>query len=627
VSESPDTTPRPFGDDALPLLALIAAEIDLHLHHGEKPDVDDFCRRFPEVADLLRERWHLFLAGSGELSASTVAPALPDVATVLAAVGRVGLVEPEELRQFSQETADKPRDALQLARDLIQRGWLTAFQVNQLLQGKEAALHVGPYQLLHRLGEGGMGQVYKARHGRLGRVVALKLIHPQFLCHPSARKRFLREVRSLSLLDHPNIVSAIDAGDEEGKLYLAMQFIEGTDLARLVKEKGAMPIGQACDCVRQAALGLQHAHEHGLVHRDVKPANLLLTPDGTVKILDLGLARLRESGEADHSSTLTDTGIAMGTPDYVAPEQITDSKHVDIRADLYSLGCTLYHLLAGQPPFAGGTAGLKVFRQQTEEPEAITALRGDVPAALAAVVQKLMAKRPEERYQSPAEVAAVLDHLLRTGKWAGGPFAGVAGWSASPASWLNRARPSWQGRRLLKALAVAVVVLSLAGLALWIWPGPRPGPPDPGSPEPPPVPRSPLDDLTFEKIPAQEKLGNRLLPEVVQVLGSHQGQHGSFVRCVAFHPDGKFAYSGGNEGVVRVWDTATMFPQAALDAQFVLASVAVVREPGGEPVLWASNAIGVATRWDAQTLRPQGRLKLPPVRCFSPDGRYLCRPR
>jgi WD40 repeat protein len=628
MSDAPDTTARPVGNEPFPILSFIAEEIDQHLQRGERPDVEDYCRRFPQLADTIRARWRLFLAGSDEWSPPTMVTVMPCTEAILAAVARLGLVEAEKLQQLDEELASHPLDAMQLGREMMQRGWLTAFQVNHLLQGKELALNVGPYQLLHRLGEGGMGQVFKARDSRLGQLVALKVIHPQLLHDHEARRRFLRETRSLSLLDHPNIVRAIDAGEAEGRLYLAMEFVEGTDLSRLVKEKGGLPIGQACDCVRQAALALQHAHEQGLVHRDVKPSNLLLTADGPVKMLDLGLARLRAGSDVDGATTITDTGVVMGTPDYVAPEQVLDSKRVDIRADLYSLGCTLYHLLTGRPPFAGGTVGQKLMQHQMVEPEAIAALRPEVPAALAAVVQKLMAKRPEDRYQNPAEVVAVLDHLLRTGTWAAGPFAGVAGWVACPASWLRRAQPDWQGRRLLKALAIVVLMFTSVGLALRFWPKqltPRESRENERAASVP----SPLDQLTFKEIREQERLGT-LLPETVQVLGTHQGEHGQFAFRALFHPDGKYAFTAGTDAI-RVWDVATMRQRVALPLPMWggLAGLAVIHEPGKQPVLNASfrwHDHGEILRWDAQTFRPLGRSVLAwrdaNVFTFSPDGAY-----
>ena len=203
-----------------------------------------------------------------------------------------------------------------------------------------------------------MGQVFKARNWKLGRIVALKLIRKERLDSPDAIRRFQREVRAAAALSHPNIVLAYDADQIGGTHLLVMECIEGaSDLAKLVKKNGPLPVAQACEYIRQAALGLQHAFERGLVHRDIKPANLLLTADGkTVKILDMGLARLdQKAGDGEASSTMTQEGAVMGTPDYIAPEQAMESHTVDIRADLYSLGCTFYYLLTAKVPFPGGT--------------------------------------------------------------------------------------------------------------------------------------------------------------------------------------------------------------------------------------------------------------------------------
>jgi serine/threonine protein kinase len=255
-------------------------------------------------------------------------------------------------------------------------------------------------------------------------------------------------MRLVSRLDHPNIAHAIDAGEHNGKLYLAVEFVEGTDLGRVVKEKGPLPIGQACDVVRQAALALAHAHDRGLVHRDVKPSNLLLGPNGLLKLLDLGLARLGEAG-SDSATSLTGMGMVMGTPDFMAPEQALDAHLVDIRADLYSLGCTLYFLLTGQPPFPGGTLGYKFHCHQHEEPAPLESLRRDVPVALVGVVRKLMAKRPEERFQSPAELVAQLERLMVRGRWRPAtPFTSLseeelAVIDPSWRLWGKRLRPRW----------------------------------------------------------------------------------------------------------------------------------------------------------------------------------------
>jgi serine/threonine protein kinase/WD40 repeat protein len=323
-------------------------------------------------------------------------------------IGRLDLLAPEQVRELPSLQAGFP-DPRALARELLRREWLTAFQANRLLQGRGQELLLGSYVLLEQVGSGGMGEVFKARNRKLGRVAALKVIRRERLADDAAVRRFHREIRAAAQLTHPNIVLAYDADQVGGTHFFVMEFVEGQDLGRLIKQRGPLPVATACDCVRQAALGLQHAHERGLVHRDIKPHNLLLTRHGVVKVLDLGLARLNATAEGEASTTVTHEGMVMGTPDYMAPEQAEESHAVDIRADLYSLGCTLYYLLSGQVPFPGGSLLQKLRRHQSEEPMPIEYLRPDVPAAVAAVVRTLMAKRPEDRYQTPAELAAALN--------------------------------------------------------------------------------------------------------------------------------------------------------------------------------------------------------------------------
>jgi serine/threonine protein kinase len=328
------------------------------------------------------------------------------------------LLEADRLEQIAR-VSGKYADPRALAKDLIQRGWLTAFQVNKLLQGKGKDLVLGQYVLLERLGQGGMGEVFKARHSSLDRLVALKVIRRDLTSKPEAVRRFHREIQSVAKLSHPNIVMAFDANQVGEVHYLAMEFVEGTDLGRLVKAKGPMKVREACDAIRQGAMGLQHAFERGLVHRDIKPTNLLrATQGGLVKLLDMGLARLQEIDGDDDSgvnplnnniaSLQTQAGRILGTPDYIAPEQARNSHTVDIRADLYSLGCTFYYILLGWPPFPGGTSIEKLVRHQTETPKPVEQIRPEVPSSVGAVIRKLLAKRPDERYQSPGELAAAL---------------------------------------------------------------------------------------------------------------------------------------------------------------------------------------------------------------------------
>jgi serine/threonine protein kinase len=283
------------------------------------------------------------------------------------------------------------------------------------------------FEILDEIARGGMGAIYKARQVGLNRVVALKVILPKRL-GPEALRRFQREVRAAALLSHPNIVMVFHTELEGPRPFLAMEFVPGIDLWRLVKKAGPRPVRDACLYIRDAAHGLQHAYEQGLVHRDIKPSNLMVTPSplepaaaGTpmprkpmIKILDMGLARvatIEDMGEA--ATSLTQDGILLGTPDYISPEQAEDARSVDIRSDLFSLGGTLYYLLVGDVPFPGGSLMQKLRRLLTDPIPSAAARRPDVPAELDAIVQRMMAREPADRCQTPAEVIAALDTFLR----------------------------------------------------------------------------------------------------------------------------------------------------------------------------------------------------------------------
>jgi serine/threonine-protein kinase len=301
--------------------------------------------------------------------------------------------------------------AAELVAELVRRRWLTHFQAELLLAGRAGELVIGQYILLERLGQGGMGTVYKARHRVLKAVRAVKIIQPERLTGPNAVKRFFQEVEAVGKLFHPNIILPHDAGEAGGAYFLAMEYVPGADLGRLLDRGGPLPAADAAEYIRQGALALQHAHERGLVHRDIKPANLLVSSaDGRVKLLDLGLARVRalEEEGAGPQTALTQAGAVMGTPDYMPPEQAVDSHGVDIRADIYALGCTLYHILAGQPPFPGGSVMEKLIAHRSREAKPLEQLRNDLPSGLAVVIRKCMAKSPESRYQTPSELASAL---------------------------------------------------------------------------------------------------------------------------------------------------------------------------------------------------------------------------
>ena len=266
------------------------------------------------------------------------------------------------------------------------------------------------YGILELIGRGGMGEVYQAQHKVMNRIVALKVIKPQFVQNDAAVRRFHREVQAAARLNHPNIVIAYDAEQSGDLHFLVMEYVDGMDLSELVRRSSPLPIADACELIRQAALGLEHAHQHGLVHRDIKPSNLMLTTDGTVKILDLGLALLEEA-QGEGVNALTTTGQTMGTLDYMAPEQGGDSHDVDIRTDIYALGATLYKLLTGEPIYAGTKYSNPVQRLTALAltPAPPIQSRGEgVPDELAAVVHKMIAKDRDERYATPGEVAEAL---------------------------------------------------------------------------------------------------------------------------------------------------------------------------------------------------------------------------
>lgn len=259
------------------------------------------------------------------------------------------------------------------------------------------------YRVLRCLGTGGMGTVWLAQHTVMSRPVAVKVIRPDLLARPAAKMRFLREVRAAARLHHPNIVTAFDAESVDGSCLLVMEYVPGETLAERVKA-GPLPVVEACRAVRDAARGLAHAHTAGLVHRDVKPHNLIRAADGTVKVLDFGLAGAATEVVAAAGADLTGMGMVCGTPDYIAPEQAANPNAADARADVYGLGCTLYHLLAGRPPVPAGSVVEKIAAQETRLPDPILGL----PVGLDAVLTRMMAKRPEDRYQSADEVASAL---------------------------------------------------------------------------------------------------------------------------------------------------------------------------------------------------------------------------
>ncbi len=286
------------------------------------------------------------------------------------------------------------------AQSLATQGWLTPFQARAVCDGRLGDLQIGNYDILDKLGSGGMGTVYKARHRRMKRIVAVKVLATCLGDNKSFVQRFQREVETAARLSHPNIVTAHDADVCEAGNYLVMEFIEGADLDRLVRLRGALSPRLAATLILQAARGLEHAHAQGIIHRDIKPANLLLDSAGSLKITDLGLVRSTDLfGESDsEESTLTKAGGILGTVDFMPPEQAFNPSQVDHRADIYSLGCTLFFLVMARPPYGGETPMETLLLHKQEPIPSLLQLHTDMPYELDDIYKRMVAKLPNERF-------------------------------------------------------------------------------------------------------------------------------------------------------------------------------------------------------------------------------------
>ncbi len=330
-------------------------------------------------------------------------------------VAQSGLVDPQATERLVGKVRAKldgklPENPKKLAAVFVKEDLLTDWHVEKLLGGKYKGFFLGKYKLLGHIGTGGMSSVYLAQHMRMGDKRAIKVLPKSRVRDATYLARFQLEAKAIASLNHPNIVLAYDIDNEDDVHYIVMEYVDGVDLQQLVKRDGPVDFSTAADMIAQAARGLHHAHSKGVIHRDVKPANLLIDKREACRLLDMGLA-LVGSGD-DESLTVANNENVLGTADYLAPEQALNSHQVDHRADIYGLGCTLYFLLTGKPPFSDGTLAQRIAKHQSEMPTPIRQFRPDCPGELEGICVKMIQKDPRYRYQSARDVAEVLEKFV-----------------------------------------------------------------------------------------------------------------------------------------------------------------------------------------------------------------------
>jgi serine/threonine-protein kinase len=520
-------------------------------------------------------------------------------------VGELRRTQLIEDAQLNPLRADVPKfdSARAFATHLVGANAITRFQAERVLQGCGEELHVGPFLLLEQIARGDTCVLLKAFQPRLNRTVALKMIRPDILkLQPDAARRLDREALATAQLHSPYVVVLYDLYELNGTSFLAMEYLEGMDLAMRVYKEGALPVPVACDYIRQAATGLQHVHEAGLVHRDIKPSHLLVTganaarngstkfTGGVVKILDLGIARLEWLPEPDGMIAAGGHGTGIGTPDCIAPEQVRDPAKADIRADIYSLGCAFYNLLCGQSPFANCTPDEKLLKHQHDEPRPLEEIRPSIPAPLLGVVKRMMSKRPFERFETPQEVADTLAQLE--------PVISTSWVAAS--DWTGREHSRNEMVTAPKATGRADVVV------------PR---------------KSAVHQPAATAVPASR---SRVIHPARRKYTIKA--HGGYVTGVAFSPDGQRLASGGLDGKLFVWQLGGEQPTEDASLPPKLGEVhSVIFSPTEACVYTALGAKGgLIWRWDwaEKDLRKalcvaQSEPLTASVIAVSPDGKQL----
>ncbi len=413
---------------------LLRLEIDWRQRHGEAASPEDYVARFPDYqAALERVMQPLEVTTAPPNPLPTTAtpqkppapasqarsdpPARPETRTDFEATWRGSNIHTdEEVSAYLDRLPKSLHDAaaIEVARYAAKQKWLTRYQAKSILTGKTKALALGNYVILDRVGQGGMGQVFRAKHTRMGRIVALKVLTGTGMRSHDAMQRFRKEIYAAGRLSHPNIVTAFDADETETLQFLVMEYVQGRDLKSVVNDSSQLSVAQAVDYLLQTARGLEFAHANGIYHRDIKPANLLISNDGVVKVLDMGLAEIVNDLEESHGlGDLTQSGQVMGTPEYMSPEQGLDTSDIDGRTDIYSLGCTLHFLLTGKPPYPASTLMARLLAHREQPIPSLRAMRADVPKSLDTLFRGMLAKDVESRIPSMTEVVRRLTLIQR----------------------------------------------------------------------------------------------------------------------------------------------------------------------------------------------------------------------
>jgi WD40 repeat protein/serine/threonine protein kinase len=543
-------------------------------------------------------------------------------------------LRPAQLEELTREGPERFLEARTLAQYLLERGWVTPFQINQLLLERGSELVLGPYLLIGRLGEGFSGTVFKARHQRMNRVVALRVVRKELLANPEAIRQFYAQVEAASKLAHDNVVHAYDAGPIGETHFLATEYVAGTDLARLVKQAGPLPVPRACAYIYQAALGLQHGLQHGLAHHGLKPSKLILveghgsparpggsaTGAGTVKVTDLGLTRLhRVPGEAARRSSPADASEAAH---YQAPEQQTENQPADIRADIYALGGIFYYLLTARSPTetASGETG----------PRPVDQVRPEVPPEVGTILRRMMAPAPAERYATPAEVAQELHAHIAVSE----PRSDNLDFQNTPSyalgATVNLLPPGTRTQKrsrhtvglrwtLFVALSGAILVGGFFLCQAVLFSDPTARPRSPGTSEAATLP--PGAWLDPAQISAQERALAGPQPDLVAVLRGNTAP----VHAVSFSPRGAHLAAAAEDGMIRLWDWNTGLLRAAWEGHSK-AVMSLAFAPDGQTLASGGRDKKVKL-WDVATRRekqswPTAGEQVAYV-AFTPDGQNL----